>query len=170
MFFNFIIFVSVIMFLIFIFYYLSISSKVNDKQSNNHYSCNYEKKMYLSKSEKIFMDKLLSIENILNVKVVPQVCLSAVINKVDSDIPFHNELYRIVDFGIFSSDYCKPLLLIELNDSSHNDRRRNGRDDKVHEICEKAGIKLITFYTNMPNEEEYIINRINNCLSKKEDI
>jgi len=40
------------------------------------------------------------------------------------------------------------LLLIELNDSSHNDIQRRKRDIKVREICEKAGIRIITFYTN----------------------
>ena len=34
------------------------------------------------------------------------------------------------------------------------------RDIKVHEICNKAGIKLITFYTKYSNEKEYVKGRI----------
>ena len=31
---------------------------------------------------------------------------------------------------------------------------------KVHEICNKVGIKLITFYTKYSNEKEYVKGRI----------
>ena len=34
------------------------------------------------------------------------------------------------------------------------------RDIKVHDICNKAGIKLITFYTKYSNEKEYVKSRI----------
>lgn len=34
------------------------------------------------------------------------------------------------------------------------------RDIKVKDICNKAGIKLITFYTKYSNEKEYVKNRI----------
>ncbi len=52
------------------------------------------------------------------------------------------------------------LLLIELNDSSHNKNVRKDRDLKVKKICNDANIKLITFYTKYPNEKDYVINRI----------
>ena len=51
-------------------------------------------------------------------------------------------------------------LLIEINDKTHKQSNRIARDIKVKEICEKADIKLITFYTNYPNKEDYVINRI----------
>ena len=56
--------------------------------------------------------------------------------------------------------YSKLLLLIELNDESHNIAHRKKRDIKVHDICNKASIKLITFYTKYSNEKEYVKNRI----------
>jgi len=38
------------------------------------------------------------------------------------------------------------------------------RDKKVKEICSNANIPLLTFYINMPNEPNYIVNRINQYL------
>ena len=50
--------------------------------------------------------------------------------------------------------------MIELNDESHNNYHRKKRDIKVRDICNKAGIKLITFYTKYSNEKEYVKSRI----------
>ena len=91
--------------------------------------------------------------------LVPQVNLASMITKV-SNSKFNTELFRNIDFGIFNADYSKLLLLIELNDESHNNSHRKKRDIKVHEICNKAGIKLITFYTKYSNEKEYVKGRI----------
>ena len=68
-------------------------------------------------------------------------------------------LYRNIDFGIFNQNF-EPLLLIEINDSTHNRPDRKERDKKVRNICENAGIKLITFYSDKSNKADYIINRI----------
>ena len=67
--------------------------------------------------------------------------------------------------GIFTKDF-KLLLLIELNDSSHKKYNRKIRDLKVHEICNKANIPIITFYTSYSNKEEYIIERIEEEIKK----
>jgi hypothetical protein len=47
-----------------------------------------------------------------------------------------------------------------VGDKTHLEKRRKYRDAKVHEICEKAGIPLMTFWANMPNNPEYVVNRI----------
>ena len=80
-------------------------------------------------------------------------------NKHSND-RYRTELFRNVDFGIFTKDYTKLLLLIELNDSSHKNISRRDRDLKVKKILNDAGIPLINFYSNYPNEKEYVINRI----------
>ena len=83
---------------------------------------------------------------------------------------YNTELFRNIDFGIFNADYSKLLLLIELNDESHNNYHRKKRDIKVNDICNKAGIKLITFYTKYSNEKEYVKNRIKQELELKENL
>ena len=80
--------------------------------------------------------------------------LATIIQKI-GDFRYQNELYRNIDFGVFDSEY-NLLLLIELNDSSH----RQQRDLKVNDIVSGAGIKLMKFYTDKPNNQDYVIGRI----------
>ena len=129
---------------------------------------NYVPKKFLSNNEYNFLTKFIDLENELHIHIVPQVNLASVIQKV-SDSRYNTELFRNIDFGIFSADYSKLLLLIELNDESHNNYHRKKRDIKVRDICNKAGIKLITFYTKYSNEKEYVKNRIKQELESKEN-
>ncbi len=91
----------------------------------------------------------------------PQVPLSSIIEKEKSfNREYQNELNRVIDFGIFDKETQQPILLIEINDKTHNTKNRYERDRKVASICENAGIKLITFWTKYDNKEFYIVNRI----------
>ena len=149
--------------MILIFY--TIISHFGDTSTNNmetddtSSTVSYVPKKFLSNNEYNFLTKFIDLENVLHVHIVPQVNLAAVINKA-SDNRFNTELFRNIDFGIFNADYSKLLLLIELNDESHNNYHRKKRDIKVRDICNKAGIKLITFYTKYSNEKEYVKSRI----------
>ena len=125
------------------------------KQIENHEKV-YTKKDYLTITEKNFYNKLKKLEP--QYKVIPQINLSTVINKTNNT-KYHTELYRNIDYGIFTNDF-QLLLLIELNDQTHYQSKRKYRDIKVHEICKNANIPIMTFYTNYPNEESYVINRI----------
>lgn len=116
----------------------------------------YTKKDYLTITEKNFYNKLKKLEP--QYKVIPQINLSTVINKTNNT-KYHTELYRNIDYGIFTNDF-QLLLLIELNDQTHYQSKRKYRDIKVHEICKNTNIPIMTFYTNYPNEESYVINRI----------
>lgn len=133
----------------------------------------YEKKSIMSDYEIMFYNRMKDLETEYN--IVPQLVLSSVVDK-KSKQKYRSELYRIIDFAIFSKDYSKLLLLIELNDNTHNQRKRKDRDLKVKKICNSAKIKLITFYTKYPNEKDYIINRIkkeietNESMNKENDI
>ena len=133
----------------------------------------YEKKPIMSDYEIMFYNRMKYLETEYN--IVPQLVLSSVVDK-KSKQKYRSELYRIIDFAIFSKDYSKLLLLIELNDNTHNQRKRKDRDLKVKKICNSAKIKLITFYTKYPNEKDYIINRIkkeietNESMNKENDI
>lgn len=54
--------------------------------------------------------------------------------------------------------------MIEINDRTHLQNNRRERDIKVRDICEKAKIPLITFWTDKPNEESYIQYRIDQAI------
>lgn len=139
----------------------------NNTTNNKKYSTNqayskrtniYAKKIFLTPFEKVFLSKLKPLEQELDVIIIPQVNLASVIEKVTPS-KFQTELFRNIDFGIFNSNY-DLLLLIELNDQSHNQSRRRKRDVRVKEICKNAGIRLISFYTSYENEQHYVINRV----------
>lgn len=127
----------------------------------------YEKKPIMSDYEIMFYNRMKDLEAEYN--IVPQLVLSSVVDK-KSKQKYRSELYRIIDFAIFSKDYSKLLLLIELNDNTHNQRKRKDRDLKVKKICNSAKIKLITFYTKYPNEKDYIINRIKKEIETNESM
>ena len=116
--------------------------------------------------EKDLFNKMNPLESDLNIHIQLQVSLASVIRK-ESHQKFQNELNRIVDFAVFNEDYTELLFLIELNDSTHNQKERKKRDYKVHFICKQAGIKIMTFYTYKSNEKGYVQNRIRDELKRE---
>lgn len=127
----------------------------------------YKKKTFLTKSEQDFFNKIKELENEINIRIVPQINLGSIITKIGNFRYYRSELFRNVDFGILDSKYEKILLLVELNDRSHLNKKRMIRDRKVKSICDCAGIKLITFYTSYPNQKDYVKNRIKESLNLK---
>ena len=132
----------------------------NNKEQQNHQNKYKLKTQTITNNEMYFL-------NIINKHfgykylIKDQVPLSSIIEKEKSFAnEYQNELNRIVDIGIFDKQTTAPLLLIEINDSTHEQYERKQRDIKVKNICEQAGIKLITFWTNKENKEDYVINRI----------
>lgn len=159
-FFATVLFVSLtILFFYYVIKYTTVSKNDLSNCKENISQVSYIPKQFLSNCEYNFLMKFIDLENELHVNIVPQVNLASVIEK-KSTSRFNTELFRNIDFGIFSADYSKLLLLIELNDGTHNNYHRKNRDIKVHDICSKAGIKLITFYTKYSNEKEYVKSRI----------
>lgn len=116
------------------------------------------KEALMSKSEKQYFK---AIKSVLpeGYSLQAQVNLASIIDRTDEHI-FQNELDRIVDFGVFDGIY-KPIILIEINDSGHETRKRTKeRDEKVKAICEEAGIPLVTFWTSDGVNVAYIAKRI----------
>lgn len=157
-------FIWIIIGLILIFLSKAVTILLNNKKEepsttdiNNKV---YTKRNLMTQSEQLFYNKLRLIEP--QYKVIPQINLSAIIDKTTDDNKHHyrTELFRNIDFGIFTNDLSNILLLIELNDETHNQSNRKKRDYKVHEICKSANIPIITFYTKYPNEQQYVVNRI----------
>lgn len=116
----------------------------------------YYQKNFMTGCELDFYDKIKELE--VDYKIVPQINLATIIQKRNKG--YINELFKNIDFAIFTNDYRQLLLLIELNDKSHNKKNRKNRDLKVKKICNEVDIKLITFYTQYPNTKDYVINRI----------
>ncbi len=94
--------------------------------------------------------------------VFPQIALRSFIENTDSS-PYHNELFRIVDFLITDEAY-HPALVIEINDQSHFLPDRKERDEKVKNICEEAGIPIIRLWTQDGVNLPYIKSKIKETL------
>ena len=90
----------------------------------------YLKKSLMTKYEKYFYDILIELKDELEIEIMPQVNLASIVNKVGNS-KFRNELFRNIDFGIFTKDYTELLLLIEINDKTHKQINRKIRDKKV---------------------------------------
>lgn len=140
------------------------NSNKNKKNKNDNIqlmqenSPNYLRKELMTDVEKIFYAKLKEIIN-EDFIVQPQVNLASIINK-ESNGKYRNELFRNIDFGVFKKGDYALRVLIELNDSSHNDYKRKERDAKIKSICSQADIPIIVFWLNMPNKKEYIENQL----------
>lgn len=123
----------------------------------------YELKPIMTDYEKRFYNIFKDLEN--DYIIVPQLNLASVIKKVNNN-KYYSELFRNIDFAIFSKDYSRLLLLIEINDKTHQQSNRKDRDLKVQKICNDVNVKLIKFYTNYPNEKDYVLNRVKNYLEE----
>ncbi len=121
----------------------------------------YEIKPFMSQYERKFYNILKTLEN--EHTIIPQLNLASIIKKKNNN-RYYTELFRNIDFAIFDKDMNKLLLLIEINDSTHKKYKRKDRDLKVKKICNDVNIKLLTFYTNYPNEKDYVLNRIKKVL------
>lgn len=140
---------------------------INEKKEIIREETIYQKRNLMTNYEYKFYQNIKELED--EYQIVPQLNLAAVTKKINNN-RYYSELFRNIDFAIFSKDYQELLLLIEINDQTHNNYNRRDRDMKVKKICNDIGVKLITFYTKYPNEKTYVINRIKNELDTNKDI
>ena len=126
----------------------------------------YIKKVFMSDLERYFYLILKELELEYHIKVHPQINLASIIDKVNHR-KYYNELFRNIDFAIFSEDYSTLLLLIEVNDCSHRHKDRYIRDQKVRSIVNAAGIHFIAFSTRYSNKKYYVQNRVLNEIGIK---
>jgi len=117
----------------------------------------YKLKPIMSTYERKFYNILKELEK--EYIIIPQLNLATIIEKKNNN-RYYSDLFRNIDFAIFDKNMNKILLLIEINDKTHNNIKRKERDLKVKKICNDVNLKIITFYSKYPNEKEYVLNRI----------
>lgn len=122
----------------------------------------YKLKPIMTNYEMKFYNILKELEN--EYIIIPQLNLASVVKKINNN-RYYSELFRNIDFAIFSKNYTNLLLLIETDDKTHQKPNRKDRDLKVKKICNDINVKLIKFYTNYPNEKEYVLNRVKKYLT-----
>lgn len=124
--------------------------------------CKFEQDPVFTKREKLITGNEKRFRSVLhdalknvygeNFELYPQVALFSVvqkdpaaavlINREGQEIPNRSELFRAVDFLVTDSAFC-PLLVVEINDRSHNEKARIARDNDLRTICEEAGLPVI---------------------------
>ena len=127
-------------------------------QSNATYSA---KDNFMTDCEKRYFSAIRSVVG-EKYTVQPQINLASIINK-ESLSKHRTELFRNVDFGIFDESYTLKVL-IEINDSTHEHSDRRERDIRVRQICQEAGIPLITLWTKYGINTQYIEKRLKEFL------
>lgn len=148
---------------------LNVKSALNNNKDKVNNTNSYKLKSIMTDYERYFYNIFVELERELGVRIVPQVNLAAILKK-ESNNYYINELFRNIDFGIFTRDYEQLLLLIEINDSSHRLEKRKIRDRKVDDILANANVRLIKFYSNYPNKKEYVKERIKSEIKNKFDL
>ncbi len=106
-----------------------------------------KRKSFITKNERNYYNIIKEITDEYDLELAPQVSLKRIIYKKPKEKKFVPELEKYIDFGIFSKDYKKLLLLIEINDRTHKRKDKIERDENVKNYTKEAGINLISIIT-----------------------
>jgi len=124
----------------------------------------YAKKPHmLSRPERVFYEQLKNIIDTRIYDIFPQIALVSVIDKLTLN-SYRNELFRIADFCVVDNRTSEPLLLIELNDASHYKAERRLRDQKVKDLCDRAGIDIVAFSLEEAKDLQFVSRTIKTYL------
>lgn len=139
---KYVIIASIIGVLLFIVY-LIIDYKIKNRKK---FAYTYRtKKCLMTNTEFKYYTAIKSVLNGSNYVLLPQIALSAIVERKEPH-KYQSELSRVADFVIFSPEFA-PLLVIEINDPTHNLRSRRLRDEKVKFILKSANLPLLTIDT-----------------------
>lgn len=139
----------------------------------NKYKPYKKKERLMSPNEKKLFTTLTSLPSLNDFQIFPQVPYSAIINVDPELFDLEGHFYVInnyrSDFVICDKENTTPLLVIELNDSSHLYSRRKARDRFVQAALKAAEVPFVIFKTKDLMNKEYIENCIFHELSKNEN-
>jgi very-short-patch-repair endonuclease len=141
------------------------NSKIKEKEK-----LPYRKKNYLITEAETNFFKI--IENVVGFDyyIFPQVTLSDLffikIRREDYQ-KYYNKINRkSVDFVLVDKKNMKPVLAIELDDSSHNNKSRKKRDSFVEEIFKDAEMPLLRIKCRGNYNTEEVKKMINEEINK----
>ncbi len=72
---------------------------------------------------------------------------------------------RHVDYALYDRTKNRILLLIELNDRSHQQPDRKERDERLKEFCLETGMPLLILYPSKYFDQDYIRQRIEKAIN-----
>jgi len=124
----------------------------------------YEQKSeYLTKAELVFLKVLRQAIN-GSYEIVTQVPLGSIVRVKSNSknyYKYYNQIDRkILDFVLFDKSNFKPLLVIELDDSSHNLPDRKNRDKFVDKVLGVVKIPILHLPTRYSYNTSELIDNI----------
>ena len=129
---------------------LAIAEKLGFLTSTEPKIYPFEKKPnFLILSEQAFFQVLLQITN-NQYFIFPQIHLASILKVKTGEFDkrgwrryFNRLIQKSFDFVIFDKQNLQPLLVIELDDSTHEQYKRKLRDSFVDKILEAANLKIL---------------------------
>ena len=120
----------------------------------------YKKKLLLSKNEWYFYKNLKPVADELGYSVLAKIKLA---DLVYVDVPDNKDYFKYfgkinqkhVDFALAKPDNLQIVLLIELDDNSHNQQQKE-RDDFVEKLYTTTGYKLLRVKGHMNIKEKIL--------------
>jgi hypothetical protein len=125
---------------------------------------------FMSKAEREFHDVLLGIVGPQGYRLFAQVPLTRLVklpSGVEKRQSWQNRIDRkSVDFVLCEPRGLRPVLAIELDDSSHEREDRKTRDGLVEKIFEKAGVRLLRWRCDLRGyKREELAAAVSNLVS-----
>ncbi len=123
---------------------------------------NYFKKRLIMSTNEYRFYKILDSFVDPKYMIIPQVHLDELIKpsggvkKTTYLFSFRYINQKSVDFVICEKESMKPLIAIELDDSSHLKEERKNRDEQVNKLLTECHIPLLRF----PNKRQFAIENI----------
>lgn len=109
----------------------------------------YKRKNLLTKNECFFYKQLKPIADKMGVSVLAKVRVADLVemesglSKSEWQTAFNRINKKHIDFMLCKPENLYPLLLIELDDSSHQTEKVKERDSFIEQVYEKTGYKLL---------------------------
>ncbi len=112
------------------------------------YDSTYKKRDLITPFEKelyIILNEILKDEKYNNYTILSKIRMADLIETINQNnySDFNKIKSKHIDFALCDKQTLAPLLLIELDDSSHNNPNRRNRDDFVNQSLVQAGYKII---------------------------
>lgn len=139
---------------------------LQEVQKENEVKIPYCRKNLLTKNEWGFYKQLKPIADKLNLHILTKVRLADLVevqkglNNSEWQTAFNRINKKHVDFILCNPDNLYPLLLIELDDNSHQQEKQKARDAFIEGLYEKTGYKLLRV-SGAGNIEEKICAELN---------
>lgn len=110
-----------------------------------------KKKTLFTEAERSFLGVLDQCIDPIQYRVFGKVRIADIVepnptkNRSEWQKAFNSISAKHFDYVICSSDTLQPVCVIELDDKSHSQKKRQQRDQLLDGICEEAGLSLLRF-------------------------